>query len=157
MAGGWAPVKGPGAVGWMDRWAARIQRKSDERVARRQERQQERVRSGRVTIVDRWAARVQRKSDERIARWQRPPKPRRYRPPHWFVVRGLGFLVIGIAGLVIGPYGDAHHIEVLNQLGLIMVAMGFVIGISSLIKARRLRRQVREIAKDVLQKHPDKD
>ncbi|HEX8005013.1 MAG TPA: hypothetical protein VF482_01125, partial [Trebonia sp.] len=148
--------EGPGAVGWMDRWAARIQRKSDQRVARWQERQQERVGSGRVTVVDRWVARVQRKSDERVARWQRPPRPR-YRPPRWFIVRGLGFLVISIAGLVIGPYGDAHHIEVLNQLGLIMVPMGFVIGISSLIKARRLRRQVRKITKDVLQEHPDKD
>src|SRR5512146_486540 len=100
--------------------------------------------------MDRWAARAQRKSDERVARWQKPPRPR-YRPPRWFVVRGLGFLVIGIAGLVIGPYGDAHHIEVLNELGLIMVPMGFVIGIGSLIKARRIRRQVQEVTRDSLQ------
>lgn len=106
--------------------------------------------------MDRWAARAQRKSDERVARWQRPPRPR-YRRPRWFVARGLGFLVIGVAGFVIGPYGDARHVEVLNELGLLMVAVGFVVGISSLIKARRIRRQIREMSKDALQMHPDKD
>jgi hypothetical protein len=54
----------------MDRWAARAQRKSDERAARWQERQRERARSGQMTAADRWAARAQRKSDERAARWQ---------------------------------------------------------------------------------------
>jgi hypothetical protein len=54
---------------WMDRWAARAQRKSDERQARWQERQEEKARSGRMTAMDRWAAGAQRKSDERAARW----------------------------------------------------------------------------------------
>ncbi|HEX7160727.1 MAG TPA: hypothetical protein VF223_05755 [Trebonia sp.] len=56
---------------WMDRWAARAQRKSDERAARWRERQQEKARSGRSTVTDRWVARAQRKSDERAARWQK--------------------------------------------------------------------------------------
>jgi hypothetical protein len=55
---------------WMDRWAARAQRKSDKRAARWLERQREKARSGRVTAADRWAARAQRKSDERAARWR---------------------------------------------------------------------------------------
>ena len=57
---------------WMDRyrWAARAQRKSDERAARWQERQRERARSGQMTAADRWMARAQRKSNERAARWQ---------------------------------------------------------------------------------------
>jgi hypothetical protein len=55
---------------WIDRWEARAQRKSDERAARWQERQQELVRSGQMTAAHRWMARVQRKSDERAARWQ---------------------------------------------------------------------------------------
>lgn len=54
----------------MDRWAARAQRKSDERTARWRERQEERARSGRITAADRWMARAQRKGDERAARWQ---------------------------------------------------------------------------------------
>jgi hypothetical protein len=57
-------------VRWIDCWAARLQRKSDERAARWQERQQERARSGQMTAADRWTARAQRKSDERAARWQ---------------------------------------------------------------------------------------
>jgi hypothetical protein len=58
-------------VRWkVDRWAARAQRKSDERAARWQERQRERARSGQMTAADRWMARAQRKSDERAARWQ---------------------------------------------------------------------------------------
>ena len=55
---------------WMDRWAARAQRKSGERAARWQERQRERARSGQLTAADRWMARAQRKSNERAARWQ---------------------------------------------------------------------------------------
>jgi hypothetical protein len=57
-------------VRWMDRWAARAQRKSGERAARWQERQRERARSGQLTAADRWMARAQRKSDARAARWQ---------------------------------------------------------------------------------------
>lgn len=56
---------------WMDQWAARAQRKSDERAARWQERQQENARNGRTTVTDRWAARAQLRSDQRAARWQR--------------------------------------------------------------------------------------
>jgi len=55
---------------WIDRWAARAQRRSDERAARWQEQHRERARSGRMTAADRWMARAQRKSDERAARWQ---------------------------------------------------------------------------------------
>jgi hypothetical protein len=55
----------------MDRWAARAQRKSDQRQARWLERQQEKANSGRTTVTDRWVARAQRKSDEREARWQK--------------------------------------------------------------------------------------
>ncbi len=54
----------------IDRWEARAQRKSNERAARWQERQQGRARSGQMTAADRWMARAQRKSDERAARWQ---------------------------------------------------------------------------------------
>lgn len=64
------PTRGARPMRWMDRWVARAQRKSDERTARWQERQQEKVRSGRTTVTDRWMARAQRKSDERTARWQ---------------------------------------------------------------------------------------
>jgi hypothetical protein len=56
---------------WMDRWAARAQRKSDQRQARWLERQLEKAHSGRTTVTDRWVARAQRKSDEREARWQK--------------------------------------------------------------------------------------
>lgn len=53
---------------WMDRWAARAQRKSDERAARWRERRQKRARSGQMTAADRFAGRVQRRSDQREAR-----------------------------------------------------------------------------------------
>jgi hypothetical protein len=65
---------------WMDRWAARAQRKADERRARWQERQQEKARSGRMTVMDRWVARAQRKSDERMARWREVEPLRRLVP-----------------------------------------------------------------------------
>ncbi len=55
---------------WIDRWAARAQRKAGERRARWQERQQEKARSGRMTLMDRWAARAQGQADERMARWR---------------------------------------------------------------------------------------
>ena len=55
---------------WMDRWAARAQRKSDARQARWLERQRERASSGQMTAADRWPARLQRGSDERAARWE---------------------------------------------------------------------------------------
>jgi hypothetical protein len=58
-------------MGWMDRWAARAQHKSDQRQARWLERRQAKARSGRVTATDRWVARAQRKSDERAGHWQK--------------------------------------------------------------------------------------
>jgi hypothetical protein len=84
----------------MDRWAARAQRKSDERLARWQERQRERARSGRMTVMDRWAARAQRKSDERLARWQECERLRQLVP----------------SGPLAGPGGSAAVISV-DQAG----------------------------------------
>lgn len=52
---------------WMDRWAAYEQRRSDQRQARWLERQRERARTGRLTVMDRWAAYEQRKSDRLLA------------------------------------------------------------------------------------------
>jgi len=53
----------------LDRWAARAQRKSDERATGWEQRRHEKVLSGRMTYMDRWAAQAQRKSDEAAARW----------------------------------------------------------------------------------------
>jgi len=86
---------------WMDRWAARTQRKSDQRQARWQERQQEKARSGRMTVMDRWVARAQRKSDERAARWQELEPLRRLIP----------------SGPLEGPGGSTVFISV-EQTGL---------------------------------------
>jgi hypothetical protein len=57
-------------VGFLDQWTADVQRRSDERAARWQERQREKARSGRLTPLDRWAARAQRKGDKRTAGWE---------------------------------------------------------------------------------------
>lgn len=86
---------------WMDRWAARAQRKSDERQARWRRRQQEKARSRRMTLTDRWAARAQRKSDERAARWRELEPLRRQVP----------------SGPVQGPGGSEAFISVM-QTGL---------------------------------------
>jgi len=86
---------------WMDRWAARAQRKADIRRARWQERQQEKARSGRMTIMDRWASRAQRKADARNAHWQRVEPLRKLVP----------------RGPVAGPGGSKVFISV-EQTGL---------------------------------------
>ena len=88
-------------VRWMDRWAARAQRKSDARVARWQERQRERTCRGQMTVMDRWAARIQRKSDAREARWQE---------------RGRLYSLVS-SGPVEGPGGSEVFISV-EQTGL---------------------------------------
>jgi hypothetical protein len=54
-------------MGFLDQWTADVQRRSDERAARWQERQREKARTGHMTRLDRWAARAQRKGDERAA------------------------------------------------------------------------------------------
>jgi hypothetical protein len=72
-------------------------------------------------------------------------------------VRGFGFLVIVIAGLVIGPYGDAHRIAVLDALGLAMVGIGFPVSVSFFIRAHRIRRQLREDEDELLRMLSGKD
>ncbi len=57
-------------MGFLDQWAADVQRRSDERAARWQERQREKARTGRMTPLDRWAAWAQRKGDERESGWE---------------------------------------------------------------------------------------
>jgi hypothetical protein len=62
-------VRGPGG-GLLGQWTADVQRRSDERAARWQERQREKARTGHMTLLDRWAARAQRKADEHAAEWE---------------------------------------------------------------------------------------
>jgi hypothetical protein len=63
-------VRGSWQVGFLDQWTADVQRRSDERAARWQERQREKARTGHMTLLDRWAARAQRKGDEHAAGWE---------------------------------------------------------------------------------------
>ena len=63
-------------MGFLDEWTADVQRSSDERAARWQERQREKARRGRMTPLDRWAARAQRKGDEHAARWEQRQRER---------------------------------------------------------------------------------
>jgi hypothetical protein len=57
-------------VGFLDQWTADVQRRSDQRAARWQERQREKARTGHMTRLDRWAARAQRQGDEHAAQWE---------------------------------------------------------------------------------------
>jgi hypothetical protein len=57
-------------VGFLDQWTADVQRRSDERAARWQERQREKARTGQLTRLDRWAARAQRQGDKHAAEWE---------------------------------------------------------------------------------------
>jgi hypothetical protein len=71
MAGGGpCSVRGSWRVGFLDQWTADVQRRSDERAARWQERQREKARTGHMAPLDRWSAWAQRKSDERAAGWE---------------------------------------------------------------------------------------
>jgi hypothetical protein len=63
-------VRGSWRVGLLGQWTADVQRRSDERAARWQERQREKARTGHMAPLDRWAARTQRKSDERAVGWE---------------------------------------------------------------------------------------
>ncbi len=69
----------------------------------------------------------------------------------------LRYLVIVIVGLVIGPYGDAHRIAVLDALGLAMVGIGFPVSVSFFLRAHRIRRQLREDEDEVLRMLSGKD
>lgn len=130
---------------WMDRWAARAQRKSDERAARWQARQEERARRGRMTITDRTVAHAQRKSDERLARWQarqqKPPRPPW--PPGRYLLTAGGSFVIAIAAISVGTTSQSHHVLWLSEMmaDLTGLALGGVI--VGLLKARKARRALR--------------
>lgn len=67
-------------MGWMDRWAAHLQRKSDARQARWLQRRQERVRSGQLSMMERWATRAQRKASKNDARWRETERLRQMVP-----------------------------------------------------------------------------
>jgi hypothetical protein len=85
----------------MDRWAARAQRRSDERQARWLARRRELASRGQLAVMDRWAARLQRSSDERVARWDHTDRLRKLIP----------------SGPVAGPGGSTAVISV-EQTGL---------------------------------------
>jgi hypothetical protein len=141
-------------VDWMDRWAARAQRKSDDRAARWQERHQERARSRRLSITDRWAARAQRKSDDRAARWQEkeqtpPPPPW---PAHRYVLLAAGSFVIAVAGISVGS-ASQHHIPWLSELMTLPAGLGFAGVIGGLLGAQKARRAQRWYSRDWLAPH----
>lgn len=129
----------------MDRWAARAQRKSDERAARWQARQEERARSGRMTIADRWVARAQRKSDERPARWQarQQKSPRPPWPPRRYLLIAGGSFVIAIAAISVGTTSQSHHVLWLSDLMADLAGLAFGGVLVGLLKAGKARRALR--------------
>lgn len=135
----------------MDRWAARAQRKSDDRAARWQERRQERAQSGRLSITDRWVARAQRKSDARVARWkemeQQPPPPPW--PAHRYLLLAAGSFVIAVVGISVGS-ASQDHVPWLSELMTLPAGLGFAGVIGGLLRARKARRAQRWYLRDWL-------
>jgi len=146
-------------VGWTDRWAARLQRKSDERLARWQERQRQRARSGRMTLMDRWAARLQRKSDERLAQWQgseRFRQPRPPWPPRLYRLLAAGMFAVAFVGVIVGAIAQTHHVRWLDELMAAVTGLGLGLGIGMLMKARRVRRASQWNQRDWVIPHKDR-
>jgi hypothetical protein len=71
--------------------------------------------------------------------------------------QGAMFFFICLLGLVIGPEGDAHHIAVLNDLGVVMVGGGFALCIATLIAALQARHRARKLRKELIGMLSDKD
>ncbi|MBV9450201.1 MAG: hypothetical protein JO345_30360 [Streptosporangiaceae bacterium] len=86
-----------------------------------------------------------------------PPPVRYLSVPRRLTARSAGLFAICVIGLVIGPYGDAHHIAVLSDLGIVMVGGGFGLGLITVIGALRAGHRARKFRREAIRMLLDKD